>query len=38
MQLGMNVGLGPGDIALDGTYPPVRKGTQPLHNFRPMPM
>ena len=35
MPLGMEVGLGPGDIVLDGDPAPPKKGTQPL-NFRIM--
>ena len=35
MPLGTEVGLGPGDIVLDGDpTPPPKKGTAP--NFRPM--
>jgi len=36
MALGVEVGLGPGQIVLDGTQlpPPKKKGTAP--NFRPM--
>jgi len=35
MALGMEVGLVPGHIALDGDPASLRKGPQP-HNFRPM--
>ena len=37
MPLGMEVGLGPGDILLDGDPAPLRKkgGQQPPPNFRP---
>jgi len=31
MPLGTEAGLGPGDIVLDGTQPPLPNGTQPLH-------
>ena len=34
MKLGMQVGLGPGHIVLDGDPPPLPKGAQPP-NFRP---
>jgi len=34
MPLAMEVGLGPGDIELDGDPTPPKKGTVP--NFRPM--
>jgi len=34
MPLGMEVGLGPGDIVLDGDPVPPKRGTTP--NFRPM--
>jgi len=37
MPLGMEVGLGPGDIVLDGDpAPPSRKGAQQPSTFRPM--
>ena len=37
MKLGMEVGLGPGHIVLDGdSAPPPRKGATALPNFRPM--
>jgi len=37
MPLGTEVGLGPGDIVLDGTQLPPRKwAQQPLPTFRPM--
>jgi len=37
MTLGMEVGIGPGHIALDGDPVPLhRKGAQPVPNFRPM--
>jgi len=37
MPLGMEVGLGPGDIVLDGTQLPPRKGAQqPPPTFQPM--
>jgi len=35
MKIGMELGLGPGHIALDGDPAPPPKGTHPLHNFRP---
>jgi len=35
MKLGMQVGLGPGHIVLDGDSAPLRKGAQPP-NFRSM--
>jgi len=35
MPLGMEVGLGPGHIVLDGDPAPLTKGTQPA-NFQPM--
>ena len=31
MPLGMEVGLGPGEIVLDGDLTPPRKGAQQLH-------
>jgi len=38
MPLGTEVGLGPGDIVLDGDPPPPpkKKGAQQPHTFRPM--
>jgi len=37
MPLGTEVGLGPGDIVLDGNpAPPLRKGAQQRPTFRPM--
>jgi len=38
MKLGMQVGLGPGHIVLDGdpARPPPKKGAQSSPNFRPM--
>jgi len=37
MPLGMEVGLGPGDIVLDEDPAPLlKKGAEPLPNFRPM--
>ena len=35
MPLGTEVGLGPGDIVLDGEPAPPKRGTQ-APNFRPM--
>jgi len=35
MPLGMEVGLGPGDVVLDGDLAPPKSGTAPL-NFLPM--
>jgi len=35
MKLGMQVGLGPGHIVLDGDPAPLRKGAEPS-NFRPI--
>jgi len=34
MKLGMQVGLGPGQIVLDGHAAPLPKGAQPPPNFR----
>jgi len=34
MPLGMEVGLGPGDVVLDGTAAPPKRGTAP--SFRSM--
>ena len=37
MQLGMEVGLGSGDIVLDGDpAPPTERGTAASHTFQPM--
>jgi len=36
MPLGVEVGLGPGDIVLDGDLPPAEKRAQPPPNFRLM--
>ena len=36
MPLGTEVGLGPGDIVLDGDPAPPRKGAQPAPTFRPV--
>ena len=36
MPLGTEVGLGPGDIVLDGDPAPPRKRAQQARNFRPM--
>jgi len=36
MKHGMDVGLGPGHIVLDGDPAPPPKGAQPLPNFRTM--
>jgi len=36
MKLGMEVGLGPGDIVLDGAQLSPRNGAQQLQSFRPM--
>ena len=39
MKLGMELGLGPGHIALDGDPAPLSKGAQlPSTNCRPMPV
>jgi len=35
MNLGKEVGLGPGDIVLDGHPAPLPKGAQPFPIFRP---
>jgi len=36
MPLGMELGLGPDDIVLDGDPAPSQKGTEPLLNFGPI--
>jgi len=36
MKLGMQVGLGPSHIVLDGDQAPLPKGAQPSPNFRPI--
>jgi len=37
MKIGTNVGLGPGNIVLDGDpAPPTERGTAALPHFRPM--
>ena len=38
MPLGTEVGLGPGDIVLDGGPRFLLKGTEPLRVFRPRSM
>ena len=35
MALGMELGLGPGHIVLDGASPATKIMAQPLSNFRP---
>ena len=36
MPLGIEVGLGPGDMVLDGDQLPTRKGAQQPPSFRPL--
>ena len=36
MKLDMEVGLGPGNIVLDGYTAPLKRGTAPPPNFWPM--